>query len=91
MRKRQAFDVLDEQVSDLKKIVSLLEWDIPRMKNSEFRARKEAKLEELRNELCRLEEAALQQTIFIREEVNNMAKRGRKRKTEEVKTEEAAE
>lgn len=83
MRKRQAFNVLDDQVSGLRKTISLLEWDVPHMKNSEFRARKEAKLEELRNELCKLEEAALQQSLSIREGVNNMAKRERKRKTEE--------
>ena len=56
MSKTQASNLLDEQISELKKTISLIEWDIPHIKNSNLRALKEQRLADLRNEVNKLVE-----------------------------------
>lgn len=48
------FDSINEKIKDLRRDISLLEWDMPNIKNEVMRGRKERKLKECKEELHKL-------------------------------------
>ena len=54
MPRKQTSNPLEDKINEIKKAISVLEWDIPLIKNDNIRFKKEDNLSELKNELNRL-------------------------------------
>lgn len=83
-RRQSSENFFDERIFELQKMISTLEWDIPRIKNNELKAHKEGKLSELKNELDKL---AKEKSVNVTMGVNHMPKRSKKKEVTQQATE----